>query len=130
MAAIEKRSSGPSLSSLLPPSNEVISGLRAGEDIGAGDLCEVGGDGLVMLHTDGVPRGISSDVGASTGEAVTLYRNVRIGYGSGLTPGTTVYPSGSVPGGLDDDAGGGEDDPGAAAIGWVVDDERIQLTGL
>lgn len=125
MAAIAKRSgAAPSLASTLPPANEVISGLLAGEDIEGGDLCEIASNGLVMKHADGTPRGVAA-VDASQGEAVTLYRNVRFGYGTGLTPGADVFASTTVDGGLDDD--GGED---GVAIGFCVDAERIQFTGL
>lgn len=124
MAAIQKRGK-PSLASLTPPSNEMISGLRAGEDIAAGDLCTIASTGLVMKNTGSTaPRGVAA-IQASAGEAVTLYRNVRFGYGAGLTPNTDVFASATVAGGLDDS--GGED---ALAIGFVVDAERIQFTGL
>lgn len=125
MAAIVKHGR-PSLSSLTPPSNEAVSGLRAGEEIKAGDLCTVSeSTGLVMKHTDGVVHGIATDQDRSAGESVTLFRNVRVAYGKGMTPGTAVFASASVAGGLDDS--GGED---GVAIGWVVDGERIQFTGL
>lgn len=125
MAAIAKHGR-PSLSSLTPPSNEVVSGLRAGEDIAAGDLCTVNSStGLVMKHTDGVVHGIATEHDRSTGESVTLYRNVRVAYGKGMTPGSDVFASATVAGGLD--TSGGED---GVAIGWVVDGERIQFTGL
>lgn len=124
MAAIAKYGK-PTLASLLPPSNEVISGRLAGEDIQAGDLCTINTTGVVLKRAGGAtPRGVAS-IDASSGEAVTLYRNVRFGYGKGLTPGTDVYASTSVAGGLDDS--GGED---GVPIGFVVDGERIQFTGL
>lgn len=121
MAVIPKQGR-PSLSSLTPPSNEVISGLRAGENLAAGDLCVVKANGTVMKRTtETIGLGIATDHDRSAGESVTLYRNVRVAYGAGLTPGTAVYAG---TGGALDDAG--TDDP----IGFVVDATRIQFTGL
>jgi hypothetical protein len=122
MAAIAK-SGVPSLASVLIPENEQIPGLLAGEAIAAGDLCTIAANGTVMRSVttntvDGVAAGQ-----AQTGQAVTLYRNVRFGYGAGLTPGTTVRLSPTVPGGLDN--AGTEQ-----IVGRVVDATRIQFRGL
>lgn len=122
MAAISK-SGTPSLATALPPQNEQIPGLRTGENIGGGDLCTVASTGLVMLRTTGPVHGVAA-LPASNGEAVTLYRNVRFGYGVALIPGSLVYPSATVPGGLDTAGTAGTD------IGWVVDTTRIQFSGL
>lgn len=122
MAAIAK-SGTPSATSALIPKNEQIPGLIAGEAITGGDLCTIAADGTAMLSTAGdTVHGVAAGDAAS-GEAVTLYRNVRFGYGSGLTPGTTVRLSGAVAGGLDD--AGVEQ-----VVGFVVDGSRIQFTGL
>lgn len=122
MAAIAK-SGTPSAAATLIPHTEQIPGLTAGEAIAAGDLCTIAADGTVMLADAGnTVRGVSAG-SAAIGEAVTLYRNVRFGYGSGMTPGTTVRLSGTVPGGLDD--AGTEQ-----IVGYVVDATRIQFTGL
>lgn len=123
MAAIAKRAAGPSLASALPPQNEQIPGLKAGEAIAAGDLCTINANGTVMKSVAGNRVHGVAAVPASTGEAVTLYRNVRFGYGTGLTPGTAVRLSGTVAGGLDD--AGTEQ-----IVGVVVDAERIQFVGL
>lgn len=122
MAAIAKNGL-PSLATALPPQNEQIPGLRAGEAIGAGDLCTLASTGLVMKSvTTNTVRGVAA-FGAAVGEAITLYRNVRFGYGAGLTPNTTVRLSATVPGGLD--TAGTEQ-----IVGFVVDPTRIQFTGL
>lgn len=122
MATIAKRGT-PSLATALPPQNEQIPGLRAGENIGGGDLCTIAANGTVMLSVAGNQvHGVAS-VDASVGEAITLYRSVRFGYGAGLTPGTVVRLSATVPGGLDD--AGIEQ-----IVGFVVDAQRIQFTGL
>lgn len=122
MAAIAK-SGTPSPATRTPPQNEQIPGKRAGEAITAGDLLTIAEDGTAMLAvgTDRV-RGVAP-IESQIGEAVTLYRNIRFGYGAGLTPGTDVRLSATVPGGLDD-AGTGQ------IVGFVVDDTRIQFVGL
>jgi hypothetical protein len=122
MAAIAK-SGTPSLATALPPQNEQIPGLKAGEAIAAGDLCTIASNGTVMRSvTSNTVHGVAA-VQASAGEAVTLYRNVRFGYGAGLTPGTAVRLSATVPGGLD--TAGTEQ-----IVGFVVDATRIQFRGL
>lgn len=122
MAAIAK-SGTPSPATRTPPQNEQIPGLRAGEAIAAGDLCTIVADGTVMLASGTeVVRGVAA-IQAAVGEAVTLYRNIRFGYGAALTPGTTVRLSATVGGGLDD-AGTGQ------IVGFVVDATRIQFVGL
>lgn len=122
MAAIAKRGT-PSLATALPPHNEQIPGLRAGAAIAGGDLCTIGVDGLVRPSVTGNRVHGVAAVQAASGEAVTLYRNVRFGYGSGMTPGTPARLSATVAGGLDD--AGTEQ-----LVGFAVDAERIQFTGL
>lgn len=122
MAAVAKNGT-PSLATALPPQNEQIPGLRAFEALGAGDLCTIGTDGLVRRSvTTNRVHGVAA-VQASAGEAVTLYRNVRFGYGTGRTPGGLVRLSATVPGGLDD--AGTEQ-----LVGFFVDAERVQFFGL
>ncbi len=123
MAAIAKRAAGPSLATAIPPQNEQVPGIRAGEAIAGGDLCVINAQGLAVKRTNqtfGIL--VAAETGASVGEAITLYRNVRFGYGSGLTPGIQVFASDTVAGGLDT--------AGTVAVGFVVDAERIQFTGL
>lgn len=122
MAAVPKNGT-PGLTSTLIPQNEQIPGLKAGEAIGAGDLCTIASTGLVMLSvTTNTVHGVAS-VDASAGEAITLYRNVRFGYGSGMTPGATLRLSATVPGGID--TAGTEQ-----IVGFAVDAYRIQFKGL
>ena len=124
MAAIAKNGT-PSLASVKPGPNEQIPGLRAGEDIKGGDLCTIKADGLAYKRRAGeTVRGVAF-VDAQSGEAVSIYRNVRFGYGSGLTPGADVFASGTVPGGLDTV---GEAEP--VKVGFAVDAQRIQFTGF
>lgn len=122
MAAVAK-SGVPSPATRTPPQNEHIPGLRAAEAIAGGDLCTIGSDGLVRRSvTTNRVHGVAG-VQAASGEAVTLYRNIRFGYGKGLTPGTLVRLSATVPGGLDD--AGTEQ-----VVGYTVDAERVQFVGL
>jgi len=128
MTAIAK-SGVPSLATALPPQNEQIPGLLAGEAIGGGDIVAIRADGRVYkanlaAGTPDTARGIAAHP-ASAGEAVTIYRNVRFGYGTGLTPGIDVFLAPTVAGGLD--TAGGEDD---LPIGFVVDATRIQFTAF
>lgn len=123
MAAIAK-SGTPSLATALPPANEQIPGLIAGEAIAAGDLCTIAADGTAMRSGTGdTVHGVAAESAASVGEAITLYRNVRFRYGAGLTPGTAVRLSATVAGGLDD--AGTEQ-----IVGFAVDATRIQFRGL
>jgi hypothetical protein len=130
MAEIAK-SGTPSLATALPGANDQIAGLLAGEAIAAGDACYITSGGVAMRASGAAAnaaanvRGIAADA-AQSGEAVTLYRNVRFGYGSGLTPGASYYLSGTVAGGLADAASTG----GTTVIGFAVDSTRIQFKGL
>src|SRR5690242_16171116 len=111
MADIAK-SGTPSLASTLPANEQQIPGLLAGEAIAQGDICYIASDGTVMRATGAAAnaaanaRGIAA-MAAATGEAVTLFRNVRFGYGSGLTPGANYYLSGATAGALADAASTG-----------------------
>ncbi len=131
MAAIAK-SGTPSLATALPSHNEQIPGLRAGEAIAAGDLCRIGTNGLVVRTVGANAIHGVATVQAANGEAVTLYRSVRLGYGSGMVPGIRVYLSGTVAGGLDDAATYTEGTAtiNAQRVGFTVDAQRIQLVGL
>lgn len=122
------RTGTPSLSSVIPANNQKLSGMLAGEAIAAGDLCYLRNDGLVMRST-GAAVGVAAVVigfaaiSAPVGEAVTLLWDVNMRYGAGLTPGTKLYLSGTVPGGLADTASTG----GTAPIGYVVDATRVHI---
>ena len=130
MAAISK-SGTPSLATTAPGGEAWVgSGLKAGEDIAAGDACYIKSDGKVWKSTGAAANAAAKVNGfaakaAKAGEAVTLLRNVDLNYGSGLTPGIMVYLSGTTAGGLDTAASTG----GTAPIGFVIDATRIRLTG-
>ncbi len=116
-----------SLASLLPNGSDVFSGLVAGEDLIGFDACYIAANGLVM-KSNGTAAGAAAKVHGyaardmRSGEAITLYKNVRVRYGTALVPGTTVYLSATA-GTLSDVATVG----GTGPIGYVVDSTRIQL---
>lgn len=127
MAAIAK-SGTPSLCSVEPQQGDSITGLFAGEALTEFDACYIKSDGLVMLATaaaadaKGYVRGYASRAVAA-GQPITLYRECRVRYGAGLTPGANVFLSAATPGALADAAGAHAPN----AIGYVVDATRIQL---
>lgn len=129
MAAIAK-SGTPSLSTVNPGPEHRITGLVAGEDLAAWDACYIkASDGLVYKSTGAAANAAAkvrgfAFVAAQAGEAVSLYFDVNVRYGAGLTPGADVYLSGATAGALADAASTG----GTAPIGFVVDATRIHLT--
>lgn len=129
MAAVVK-TGRPSLSSVLPPQNCQIAGLRAGEALGAGDMVYIKSDGLIWLSTGAAANAAAKVDGAAAeacqvGEAVTVFRHVNFRYGAGLVPGTRLFLSAATPGGLSDTATTG----GTAPIGFVVDATRVHIHG-
>lgn len=128
MALIAK-SGTPSLASPYPTGGNVLRGLLAGEAIEAGDAIYIASDGTLM-RSNGTSANAAAVGGwiaagdASTGEALTGYKNVAFHYGSGLTPGTPLYV-GATAGRLADAASTG----GTAVVARVIDATRIQFTG-
>lgn len=128
MADVAK-SGTPSLSSILPPQNNTIVGLTAGEAIAAGDVCYIKSDGLVWLSDGSAADAVAKADGiamqaAAVGDAVTLFRHVNVRYGAGMTPGARLYVSVNA-GLLADAASTG----GSAPVGFVVDATRIHFHG-
>jgi hypothetical protein len=127
------KSGVPSLSSIVgTPSNEhiVASGIKAAVAIVAGDACYINSSGRAALSTGAAVAAAAKVAGfaamsAAAGEAVTLLTDVEFRYGAGLTPGTSVFLSGTTAGGLVDAASTG----GTAPIGMVVDATRIRVWG-
>jgi hypothetical protein len=126
MAAVAK-SGSPSLATTLPCPAHTISGLLAGEAITIGDLCYVKSDGKIW-KSDGDAANAAAKVdgialqAAAAGEAVSLYFDVTVRYGAGMTPGARLY--------LSTDAGLISDSSttgGTAPIGFVVDATRIRI---
>lgn len=97
----------PSLASLLPPANNKICDVLAGEALGAFDACYIkGSDGKVYKSTGAaatapaVVDGYAAKAYAS-GAPVTLFFDVEVQYATGMTPGTNFFLSGTTAGGLD-----------------------------
>lgn len=116
----------PSLTTTVPCPANHISSLRAGEAIFAGALCYIKSDGLVWLATGAAANAAAKVDGmamqaAAVGEAVSLYFDVNVRYGAGLTPGTRLFLS---TGGLIVDAA---TTGGTAPIGFVIDATRIRV---
>lgn len=116
----------PSVSTALPPNNSKDPCI-AGEAIAAGDACYIKAtDGRAYKSVGAAAGAAAAVIGlaamdAPVGGAVTLFHDVRFGYGAGLTPGAKLYLSGTVPGGLADAPSTG----GTQPIGYVFDATRI-----
>lgn len=129
MATLVK-SGTPSLASPMPAyACQIGSGLTAGEAIAAGDVCYIKSDGKVWRSNGTAATAPAKADGialkaASTDEGVTIYRNVDMHYGSGLTPGARYYVSATA-GALDDAATTG----GTGAVAFAVDATRIRFIG-
>jgi len=113
------KSGVPSLASRTPAQTAVINVL-AGVAIAAGDACYIHTDGTALLSTGAAANAAAKVRGfaltaAASGEAVSLYHDIAIRYGAGLTPGANLFVSGTVPGGLADATSVG----GTAAVGFV-----------
>jgi hypothetical protein len=108
--------------------NSRLSGKVAGEAIVAGDALRIGSDNKLYRasgaanNANAIVRGFAAE-SASIGQGVTLLRHVNIGYATGLTPGTNLYLSGTVPGGLADAPSTG----GLTPIAFVWDATRIHV---
>ncbi len=128
MALISK-SGTPSLASPHPTGGNAIRGLKAGENIDAGDICYIATDGTIMRSNGTAAGGAAVAFGIAAGatqagEAVTLFKNVSFHYGSGLTPGAPYFV-GATAGRLDNAATTG----GTAPVARALDATRIQFTG-
>lgn len=116
----------PSLSTTVPCPAHHISGLLAGEAIFAGALVYIKSDGKVWLATGAAANAAAKVAGmalqaAAVGEACSIYYDVNVRYGAGLTPGAQLFLS---TGGLIVDAA---TTGGTAPIGFVIDATRIRV---
>ena len=135
MAEITKPTSGgpnqASLATLVPPAScQIGSGLICGADIAAGDACYIKSDGLVYPATGAAANAAAlvdgfALVPAKFGQSspISLYDRVDLYYPTGKNPGTRLYLSGTVAGGLADAASTG----GTIAIAKVIDATRIRV---
>ena len=135
MAEVTKGTAKPAVATRSPGYEHRINGLIAGEAIVAGDACRIHTDGKAYkasgaaANASAIVRGFAA-TDASSGEAVTLMRNVVFGYkplvsSTAMNPGAQLYLSGTVAGGLADTASTG----GTTPIAFVIDtDGRIMVT--
>ena len=129
MAEIQKTGL-PSISTVLPDDANRISGdIFAGENLGACDACYINpADGKVYrsngaaVNAAAKVRGFSATT-AKAGQATSLYHGVNFAYGTGLVPGTSLYVSAAVLGGLTDTPTAG----GTGEVAFVVDSTRIRV---
>lgn len=129
MAAVTKVGT-PSLSTVTPCHAHNISGLLAGEALAAGDLVYIKSDGLVWKSTGAAANAAAKVrgmvlVATAVGEACSIYHDVNVRYGSGLTPGADLFVSGATAGLIVDAASTG----GTTPIGFVIDGTRIRVFG-
>ncbi len=128
MAAISK-SGTPSISTPLVSPEQRLSGLLAGEAIAAGDACYINSADNKLYRSTGAAANAAAQVdgfaatSAAIGEALSIYFGINFRYGAGLTPGTSLFLSGTTPGGLDTAASTG----GTVVIARTMDDTRIYV---
>lgn len=136
MAEVTKGVTNPSVSTPWPAKENMLTGLLAGENIAQGDACYIASTGLVMRASGAAANAAAKVFGfaakaSDNGEAITLLRQVNIGYsplvgGTPVAAGTDLFLSGTVPGGLADAASTG----GTVRIAVVLDtDGRILALG-
>lgn len=128
MADVAK-SGSPSLATTLPCPAHQITGV-AGEAIAIGDLCYVKSDGLIWRSNGTAATAPAQCDGialqaAPVGGAVSLYFDVVVRYGTGLTPGARYYVSATA-GAVSDAATTG----GTVPIGVAVPDRGQSTTSL
>ncbi len=127
MAEVAKNSQ-PDLSSPVPEPLHRDSMYLAAETLAAGDVvCVRPGDTKVWRAT-GVASGANAKAWGIIKEDYYLNQPVtfveaRFHYGDALVPGTKLFVSGTVPGGLADAASTG----GTVACAVVLDDQRIHF---
>ncbi len=125
MTAIAK-SGQVSLSTSVPPTNCMVSGLYAGEALAAGDACYIKTSDGKVYRSNGTAANAAAVVDGFTpsdvpiGEVVTLMWHVNFRYGAGLSPGSFAYLDTNA-GALNDTATTG----GTVPVGRVIDATRI-----
>jgi hypothetical protein len=99
----------PDIATQTPPAAMQLTGLLAGEAIGAGDACRINSSGLIvrsvqsavdLLAATNVIIGFAAAT-VRAGDCVTLYHDIDINYSPDVIPGQRYYLSSAVPGGLD-----------------------------
>lgn len=129
MATITKVGT-PTLTSLLPPPNMQLTGLTAGEAIGAFDAVYIKAADGKMWKANGTAanaaaraRGWAAAAYASGEKGCTMYfGDITVQYGTGLTVSADLYLSATA-GALDDAATTG----GTTVIAYTIDATRVRL---
>lgn len=117
------------LASPAPHPNSKHSGIDAGEDIAAGDaVYKKAADGKWWRATGAAATEAARIWGYAfkacfAGQPLTLVKEGKFHYGTGLTIGARLFLSGTVPGGLADAASTG----GTHTCGVVDDDTKVWL---
>ena len=123
MAAITKIANPNLDANTAIKATQVAGELLAGEDLGMADPCYVASTGRVMRTAPQTATKVHGFPPRATksGEAVTLYREMRVKYGSGLTPG--------IPVGLNATTGnaGEIDDSPSDILGFAIDASDLFL---
>ncbi len=128
MADVSK-SGTPSIATLGPiPGANKLPTLTAGEALAAGDACYIKSDGKVWKSTGAAANAAAKVDGftpyaVASGETVTLFFNLTLNYGSGLTPGASYFLSGATAGALADAASTG----GTAPVAFAIDATRVYV---
>lgn len=128
MADIVKYGGQATPSTVVPPTTSRLPGLVAGETLASGDTVYIkASDGRVYkaLAENSEKQyaiGLAGEE-ASAGQAVTILRNITMGYSNALlTAGQKVYNSGATAGAVADAATATY---GANPIGFALDTKRI-----
>lgn len=126
MAAVAK-SGTPSISTDVPCHAHQITGLRAGQALTVGDPCYIKSDGKVWRSIGTTADAAAKVDGwclqtAALDEGVSLYSDVNIRWGSGMTPGARMYLS-LTAGTLSDAPTAG----GVTACAMAIDATRLRV---
>lgn len=125
----------PDLTTPLPVDSDRLPPLYAGEALAAGDVCCVKSDSLVW-KTDGTGTGVFATTAqvhgvclkdTGVGEKVSLYQRADVVYAAGLTPGTFVYASATVKGGIATTAGAQNPEPCGLVLPADAPDTRQRI---
>lgn len=124
MAAVAKSGLPSVATTVYCPAHE-IPDLVAGEALAAGDACYIKSDGKAWKSTGAAANAAAKVDGyaptaVAAGRHVTLLEGLDWHYGSGLTPGTHYFLSGTTAGGLDTAASTGGTAPIAVAMNTTV----------
>lgn len=130
MAVIAKVGT-PSLTTVEPCDANKLGPFIAGEDLAAGAPCYIKSDGKVWQSNGAAGQTTAAEVDGWTMQAVkvaqrqpvTIYRNVNIRYGTGLTPGASYFLGEAATGTIQAPVATSAQ---AKPIAFAIDDQRIR----